>query len=439
MRTRLPAFFIILALPGAAAVAGALVLPPAVAAAPASSSAALDVTSSGAGLQVTLPGHTLALGSSSTSATENGWLLAKGVGVLAPSPSGEASVSAGPGDSKSEPRTCGEKLPAFPAPFSGLAAASLACGSAAVHNTSATDGLARATGQAASFRLDLSSILGQVVKPATPAVKALGGVLGKLPPLPGGGTTVGRIFRQVDKAATGDFAIEIAPGPSSSATEATARSLSTRATAAGAVVTILPTGGLGGAPLARIVVGSASATASVRRSAAGGVVEQPAATDDPALVTVEVNAPAVGSRTFSVVPGQSMTILAGTPLQSTISVGSGSVTTAPTGAVTAEASAVTIALAQGVGASPASAENGGLRIALADASAAAAPQQTAAPPSRHSSPRPSLVSNPVPNATSPHTGLPWAGAAPALAAGALGGAGLLAWPRLRRMRWRRGR
>jgi hypothetical protein len=436
MRSRTHFSLVVSALSGAAALTGALVLPPVAAAAPAASSGSSVASSSGAGLELTVPGHTLALGSSTTSAAANGWLFATGAGVLAPSSSGEASASAPPGSSKTEPRTCGGNLPAFPAPMSGLAAASLACGSAGVHNFSPMQGVAKATGQAASFRLDLSSILSQVVQPASPAVNALEGVLGKLPPLPAGGTTVGRIFQQVDKAATSDFAIEIAPGPSSSTTSITAAGWSTTATAAGVVITILPTGGIGGAPLAKIVVGSASATASVHRASAraggsGGALERPAATDNPALVSVEVNAPGVGSRNFSVVPGQSMTILKGTPLQSTISVGSGSVTTAPSGAVTAQASAVTIALAQGVGASPATADNGGIQLSLANATATAAAQKAAVTPAPHTTP-PSLVSNPVPNATTPHTGLPWAGAAPLLAAGALGGSTLLLWPRLRR-------
>lgn len=427
-----------LALSGVAVTAGTLVLPSAAAAASGTPAQATVVTSSATGLSSALPSFTLASGTSSTSALGNGSLQALGAGVLAPSPSGEASASTAPGGSKTAPRTCGGKLPAFPAPFAGVLTAGAACGSAAVASTSQFAGTARATGDAASLGLDLAFVLNQVVKPASPVASALRGILGKLPPIPAGGETVSSLLRQVERLSKAALGVQAQIGPSTSASTVGASGWTTTAEASGAVITLVPGGGIGGAPLAKIVVGSASATASVDRPGSAGGTGHPSAKDSPALVTVEVNAPATGSKTFSVVPGQSLTILQGTPLQSTIAVAAGSVTTAPDGAVTAEANAVSIALAEGVGASPATADNGGLHIKLADARATAFPtfvKPAVTPPAQKTAPQTTLAA--VPNATVPHTGLPWAGGAPVLAGGALTGAGLLSWPRLRRRLHRR--
>ncbi len=415
---------------GAAALlaAGLLGLP---APAGAAETAAPAVSSSSAALTVALPGFELATGASATAASASGALAAKGAGVLRPSPSGVAVASGRAGGSKSTPTTCAGSTPSFPSPFSSLLSARAACASASVRSQSARSGTAHATGEAASLRLDLSSVLAEVVKPATPVATALKGVLGTLPPLPAGGEPLSKVLDQAGSSLPGTPVVEVAAGPASSTSKVEAAGWTTTARASGATVTILPNGGTGGTPLAQILVGGASATATSARSAGHGA--RPKATDVPSLVTIEVNAPGAGPKTYSLVPGQSMTILKGTPLQTTVSVAAGSVTTSPSGAVTASAHGVAIDLAEGVGASPATAENGGVHLELADATATSTP-----PPAVPGSPAPldtppvKTVSNPVPNATVPHTGLFWAGGAPLLGGAALLGAGLLGWPRLKR-------
>lgn len=418
---------------GASLVAGSLVLPEAAGATSgATSPTSSAVSSSASALTTTVPDLTVTTGASSTNAADDGALSAKGAGVLAPSPSGEADATAAPGQSNAQPKTCGGSLPAFPAPFKSIVTSGVACGSASADSGSATNGTASATGEAASLDLNLTSVLSEVVTPASSVAKALQGVLGTLPSLPTGGEPVSQVLQQVDKDLTGNLSVDVAVGPSSSVSKVTAAGWTTTAKATGTTITLLPKGGLDGAPLAKIIVGGASATASVERAPSTGGVERPVASDSPALVTIEVDAPAVGPKTYSLVPGQSMTILSGTPLQSTISVASGSVSTAADGAETAQAAAVSVSLAEGVEASPSTAYNGGLHLALADATATASPDTTAAPAPVPTKPAPKTVSAAVPNATVPHTGLPWAGAAPVLAGGALAGAGLLWWPRLRR-------
>ncbi|HLI45498.1 MAG TPA: hypothetical protein VKU92_13640 [Acidimicrobiales bacterium] len=422
---------------GAAAVS-ALALPPAAAAASGTRTGTIAVISEATGLRVSLRDLALAGGVSSTSALDDGGLEALGAGVLEPSPSGEASAVTEPGGPRVARRTCGGALPAFPAPFNRLLSASATCASAAVASASASTGTARATGDVARLELDLAPLLDQVVKGSGPVESALESLFGKLPPLPAGGETVAGLLGQLAALPTSALGLEAEVGPSTSATIVSASGWSTTAEASGGVVTLLPGAGRGGAPLARIVVGDARASASVGGPSSTGSIGSPAATDRPALVTVEVDAPAIGPRTFSVVPGQSLTILAGTPLESTIAVTPGSVTTSPRGAVAADAGAVSIFLAEGVGASGA-AGNGGVHLELAAARATAYPAvlPELSPPAHEAAPPPTLSA--VPNATVPHTGLPWAGGAPLLAGGALTGAGLLAWPRLRRLTGSRSR
>ncbi|MHB8246309.1 MAG: hypothetical protein ACYDGN_13345 [Acidimicrobiales bacterium] len=419
---------------GAVATTGALVLPMTAGATATGTALSPAASSTAEALVVTVPKLTLITGAGLTSATRGGFLLAKGAGVLKPSPKGEVATEVGPGRSEPTKSTCGGSLPAFPAPFAGIISASVACGSAGAHSLSSSSGSTSATGKAASLTLDLSSVLGQLIKPASAAAASLAGVIGQLPPLPAGGEPVSAVLQKVNAALTGNLSIAVDAGTSTSSSVVTPSGWTTEAKAGGGVITILPKGGLNGAPLAKIIIGAASASASVSRPPATGGVQRPTATDTPALVTVEVDAPAVGPQTYSLVPGQSITILKGTPLQSTISVAAGSVTTSASGAVTAQANAVSIALAEGVGASPSTAENGGLHLGFAAVTATAVPESViiaAKKPHKAHTP-PTTVPKPVPNATVPHTGLPWAGAVPILAGAALTGTGLLWWPRLRR-------
>lgn len=396
------------------------------------------VSSAATAFQLSVPNLTLTSGYSSSEAYEGGLLGAEGAGVLAPAPSGEATATARPGESEHPRESCGGQLPAFPSPLTGLVSGSLACGAASARSASGESGASQSGASSARLSISLSPVLSQLpVTPASPLAAGLQGLLGKLPQIPAAGEPVSSVLSSLPNASKSQQTITIAVGPAGSASRLDNGRYTTTALAKGSIITIMPGAGPGGAALARIVVGGASATASIE----GG---KPAASDVPALVSVEVDTAATGPKSYSVVPGQSLTILAGTPLQSTIEVGSGSVSTAPSGAETARASAVTIRLAEGLGASPATAYNGGLSLALASAQAtSAAPRpvlisrkttkKKAAPPATPPAAAPPVV----PNATTPHTGLPWAGGAPLMAGGALAGGSLLSWPWLKRRLWRR--
>ncbi|MDA8341082.1 MAG: hypothetical protein M0007_02490, partial [Actinomycetota bacterium] len=154
-----------------------------------------------------------------------------------------------------------------------------------------------------------------------------------------------------------------------------------------------------------VTVGKATATSSLDRGTAAGT-----ASVDPGLVSITFGTAATGVHTVTIAPGQSQTFLAGTPLASTISVGSGSVTQG-TGAATAVAHGVTLDLLQGV--------DGGITVDLATAGTSvsgAAPAAPAALPFTPGTTTPSPAPAPAPaqivGATSVHTGEPWGGAAP---------------------------
>lgn len=144
-----------------------------------------------------------------------------------------------------------------------------------------------------------------------------------------------------------------------------------------------------------------------------------------ALVTVDLNIPG-NDQTISVAPGQSLDLLAGTPLETVIDLGSASTNGE-------SANAATIDLAKGV--------NGGIlaNLGSTDVLTSASTPETAAvvPQVSHSAPpsTPSVVSSPAPSGLTPtlvHTGAWWAGSLPYVGGLAAAGAGLLGWPRFRR-------
>jgi hypothetical protein len=138
-------------------------------------------------------------------------------------------------------------------------------------------------------------------------------------------------------------------------------------------------------------------------------------------VTVTVNNPVTGSNTITLAPGQSQTLLAGTPLASTISVGSSNTTQGP-GSATATAQGVVLSLLTGL-------PGGGITIDLASSSAsvtglalAAAVTPPAAPPVAAPAPP---AGAPIPGVTAVHTGEPWGGSLPIIALALVAGLGLI--------------
>jgi LPXTG-motif cell wall-anchored protein len=172
--------------------------------------------------------------------------------------------------------------------------------------------------------------------------------------------------------------LEVTLGRSTSDVVSTVNSITSTATADGADIKILPTPEIlkqvGGqlvpdlAPVVEIKVSSSKANAVYDRNT--GVATP---SFDAALVTVNINptlAAAVGlPASTSIKPGVTQTILAGTPLQSTIIVADGSTSKAADGTVSAVADGVSVKLLQGLNASSATAYDGGIVLALAHSEA----------------------------------------------------------------------
>jgi hypothetical protein len=174
------------------------------------------------------------------------------------------------------------------------------------------------------------------------------------------------------------------------------------------------------APLIEIQVAPASAADSF-----DGSRWTPSAT--AALATIDLNIPGFRQQ-ISLAPGQAQTLLAGTPLETVVDLGSTSVQ-----GPGAQAEGASIDLLKGV--------NGGILLNLGSASvtggAGTATSPTTSPGGGGSSPggTSQVTTGPagaqVTSATSVHTGAWWAGSLPYLAGAAGLGGLLLGWPRLR--------
>jgi hypothetical protein len=199
-------------------------------------------------------------------------------------------------------------------------------------------------------------------------------------------------------------------------------------TARGASIELLPIAALGNTPLARITVGSATASAIYDR--AKGVST---ASFDPSLVTVELSSIlGLPAQTLKVAPGQTLTLFGGTPLESTIVVADGH-TDSGANSAKAVADGVSLQLLKGLsapGASAASATNGGtvqtaaassggavvLELAHAEAQVNGTPKSVVPPPNSPAAPPAAQVKALAFTGTSPW--LPVAGMA--LIGGAVG-------------------
>jgi hypothetical protein len=160
-------------------------------------------------------------------------------------------------------------------------------------------------------------------------------------------------------------------------------------------------------------LGAATTTATLDRSGGAGT-----ASATPAVVTLTLNNPITGSNTISLAPGQSQTLLAGTPLQSTIDVGSSTVNQGP-GAANATANGVTLDLLTGL-------PGGGITIDLAssNASVTGAALAAAVTPTPAAAPA-APPGAPIAGVTAVHTGEPWSGSLPIVAVALVAGLGLI--------------
>jgi hypothetical protein len=164
------------------------------------------------------------------------------------------------------------------------------------------------------------------------------------------------------KKATGLLAIKL--GDSTAQAVTTAGAVTATANAAGAQIDLLPGLALGGAPLLSVIVGQAKSVSTFDRGTAKSTP-----TFDAAVARVRLGLPLLGAgiTDIPIQLNQPLTLLAGTPLESTITLGGGRTTTDPaTGSVASYADGVSIQLLKGL--------NGGIGLELAHAETGAGGQ-----------------------------------------------------------------
>lgn len=384
-----------------------------------------SLEASGLAFKMSIAGTSLVGGTSSASAGSSVAAQAQGAGEATPTATGSQQATAGdPGTSQTLPHTCAQPAVPFPAPLGSLVGLGAGCSAASASEDASGLPTATATGQVTTASVQASATALPVpVTPKGTVASTLGGILGTLPSLPTTGLPLGTVLLALAAAAnvTLTTLVQADVGSSTSSVSASATTGSAKAVAGGGTIGVLDGLGAGGGPLLSITVGQASVTLSLDRTT-GEVT----ANDTPAAVTVVLDSPVTGRQTFPLAPGASQTFLGGTPLATTVAVGSGSATSG-NGAGSASADGVTLDLLQGLGATTATGANGGIEIGLASVTAgisATAPVTAAAttppattPPAATSSPPPAPApsapqapaSGVVTGATTVHTGEPWSG------------------------------
>lgn len=352
-------------------------------------------TAAARGLDINLFGNRVTIGQSSALINSSPSAKASGAGVALISGTVSNSEVNGPNQSATPPKACVLNLP-----VAGLLTVELACGESRV---STADGAPSAYGAGAVAGVDLlgttliqpiidllrsllsaltpvlDQTVGTVLNTLTPA---LGGLLGGLAGNLGLGNTanVGPVSGLVDNLLDGieraTQLLDIKVGESTAEAVTTTNAVTATANAAGAQIDLLPGLTLGGAPLLSIIVGQAKSVSTFDRATAKSTPSF-----DAAVVRVRLGLPLLGAAVtdIPIQLNQPLTLLAGTPLETTISLGAGRTVTDPnSGAVASYADGVSIQLLKGL--------NGGIGIELAHAETGAggqtrliAQQQQAAP------------------------------------------------------------
>lgn len=322
-------------------------------------------TAAARGLDLNVLGTHVTIGQSSALINSVPSAKASGAGVALVSGTVSNSEVTGPNQNQAPPKACVLNLP-----IASLLSVALACGESRA--STGTDGpQAFAKGSVASVDLAALHLLNPVIQLLQTLLNALlpvvdqtvGAVTGLLGPALGGlvtplagnlglgsGSTVAPVSGLVNslldgvKRATGLATIKV--GDATARTVTTAGSVTATATSAGAQVDLLPGLTLGGAPLLSIIVGSAKSTSSFDR---GTAKSTPAF--DAAVARVRLGLPLLGG-SITEIPIQlntPLTLLAGTPLETTISLGAGRTVTDPTtGSVAAYADGVSIQALKGI-------------------------------------------------------------------------------------------
>jgi hypothetical protein len=383
----------------------------------ASGPGSFQLKAQGDALSISGFGTTLTGGDSTIVADTTPSADAVGSGQLLPTVSGSQHATATtPGQNQNLPQTCA--TPTLPAPLSTYLSAGLGCGSAQAAIDANGLPSAGSAGTVAQLTAGAGSALTQIITAGSPVFTALQGFLGTLPTTPPpSGISLGDLLTQLGLSVAQTTGLAtISAGTSTGSVSTTASSATATNTSSGGTIAILPGAGGSGLPAASITLGAATTTATLDRTGGAGT-----ATASPSVVTVTVNNPVTGSNTITLAPGQSQTLLAGTPLASTISVGSSNTTQGP-GSATATAQGVVLSLLTGL-------PGGGITIDLASSSAsvtglalAAAVTPPAAPPVAAPAPP---AGAPIPGVTAVHTGEPWGGSLPIIALALVAGLGLI--------------
>jgi hypothetical protein len=256
-------------------------------------------------------------------------------------------------------------------PLQGIVNLGLACGSASANIAAGNLPVATSEGSIVGLSVDGETALSKLTSAVPVDIggtlsSALDTVCQTLSATCPATTTVNDLVSSILKTQTLDAAV----GKSDSSVTTTASQVVSTATASGAVIKILPLPNVNGLqstdPVATITVGAASATATYDRKTGVATAKR-----DPALVRVQFNTvltQALGLNELTLTPGQDITILAGTPLESRIIVGAGS-TTPGASSASAVADGVSLRLLEPLGASSPTALDGGVTLELAHAEA----------------------------------------------------------------------
>jgi len=339
-------------------------------------------TAAARGLDLNLFGTRLTVGQASALINSTPAAKASGAGVALIAGTTSSSDITGPNQTATPPKACVLNLP-----IASLLTVALACGESRVDTT---NGAPSAFGKGSIAGIDVSALSGldpvvqllqtllnqllpvvdQTVGTVVTSLPAVGGLVTSLASSLGLGSTstvapvsslVSNLLDGV-KRATG--LVTIGVGDSTAQTVTTAGAVTATANAAGAQIDLLPGLTLGGAPLLSIIVGQAKSVSTFDRATAKSTPSF-----DAAVARVRLGLPLLGGSVtdIPVQLGQPLTLLAGTPLETTISLGAGSTVTDPnTGAVASYADGVSIQLLKGL--------NGGIALSLAHAETGAGGQ-----------------------------------------------------------------
>ena len=336
-------------------------------------------TAAARGLELNVFGTKVTVGQASALINSTPLARASGAGVvLAPGTVSSSEVTAA-GQSAAPPKACVLNLP-----VATLLSVELACGESRV-DTGAGGPQAFGKGSVAGVDVaalnaldpvvqllqtllaQLLPVVDQTVGSVLTTLPGVSGLVGSLAGTLGLNTTsnvapvstlVNSLLEGV-KRATG--LVDITLGESIAQTVTSATAVTATANAAGAQIDLLPGLTVGGTPLLSIIVGQAKSISTFDRATAKSTP-----TFDAAVARVHLGA-LLGGIDIPIQLGAPLTLLAGTPLETTISLGAGRTVTDPNpGAVASYADGVSIQLLKGL--------NGGIALELAHAETGAGGQ-----------------------------------------------------------------